>query len=53
MGDLPLQIVRKLADQREFAVIPRRWAVERTFALATAQRRLARGYDATRPHPRP
>ena len=37
-----LQIVRKPADQRGFAVIPRRWAVERTFAWLTAHRRLAR-----------
>jgi transposase len=29
-----LHIVRKPADQRGFAVIPRRWAVERTFRLA-------------------
>ena len=40
-----LQIVRKPADQRGFAVIPRRWAVERTFAWLTAHRRLARDYE--------
>jgi transposase len=39
-----LHIVRKPADQRGFAVIPRRWAVERTFAWSTAHRRLARDY---------
>jgi hypothetical protein len=40
-----LHIVRKLADRRGFAVIPRRWAVERTFAWITAHRRLARDYE--------
>jgi hypothetical protein len=40
-----LHIVRKPAGQRGFAVIPRRWAVERTFAWLTAHRRLARGYE--------
>jgi transposase len=37
-----LHIVRKPAGQRGFAVIPRRWAVERTFAWLPAHRRLAR-----------
>ncbi|WP_162959028.1 transposase [Micromonospora tulbaghiae] len=36
-----LQIVRKPADQRGFAVHPRRWVVERTLAWLTACRRLA------------
>jgi transposase len=40
-----LHIVRKPADQRGFAVIPRRWAVERSFAWLTAHRRLARDYE--------
>jgi transposase len=40
-----LNIVRKPADQRGFAVIPRRWAVERTLAWLTAHRRLARDYE--------
>jgi transposase len=40
-----LQIVRKPADQRGFAVIPRRWAVERSLAWLTAHRRLARDYE--------
>jgi transposase len=38
-------IVRKPAGQRGFAVIPRRWVVERTFAWLTAHRRLARDYE--------
>jgi transposase len=40
-----LHIVRKPANQRGFAVIPRRWAVERTLAWITAHRRLARDYE--------
>jgi transposase len=40
-----IEVVRKPAGQRGFAVIPRRWAVERTFAWLTAHRRLARCYE--------
>jgi transposase len=40
-----VHIVRKPADQRGFAVISRRWAVERTLAWITAHRRLARDYE--------
>ncbi len=40
-----MNIVRKPAGQQGFAVIPRRWAVERTFAWLTAHRRLARDYE--------
>lgn len=40
-----IEIVRKPAGQRGFVVIPRRWAVERTFAWLTAHRRLARDYE--------
>jgi hypothetical protein len=40
-----LHVVRKPASQRGFALIPRRWAVERTFAWLTAHRRLARDYE--------
>src|SRR3954464_4569701 len=40
-----IEIVRKPAGQRGFAVIPRRWAVERTLAWLTAHRRLARDYE--------
>ena len=40
-----LHIVRKPAGQRGFAVIPRRWAVERSLAWLTAHRRLARDYE--------
>src|SRR5690349_4344603 len=40
-----VHIVRKPAGQQGFAVIPRRWAVERTLAWLTAHRRLARDYE--------
>ncbi|WP_446219327.1 IS5 family transposase [Micromonospora sp. IBHARD004] len=40
-----LEIVRKPADQRGFAVHPRRWVVERTLAWLTVCRRLARDYE--------
>ena len=39
-----VHIVRKPADQRGFAVIPHRWAVERTLAGST---------NVTPPSPRP
>ena len=42
---MAIAVVRKPADQQGFAVIPRRWAVERTFAWITAHRRLARDYE--------
>jgi transposase len=37
-----VEVVRKPAGQRGFAVIPRRWVVERSLAWLTAHRRLAR-----------
>jgi transposase len=40
-----VEIVRKPQGQKGFAVIPRRWAVERTFAWLTSYRRLARDYE--------
>jgi transposase len=42
---MTLEIVRKPADQRGFAVHPRRWVVERTLSWLTAHRRLARDYE--------
>ncbi|WP_433475383.1 IS5 family transposase [Spirillospora sp. CA-142024] len=44
-----IHIVRKPADQKGFAVLPRRWAVERTLAWLTAHRRLARDYERCHP----
>ena len=40
-----IEVVRKPKGQQGFAVIPRRWAVERTFAWLTSHRRLARDYE--------
>jgi transposase len=40
-----LEIVRKAPGQKGFAVIPRRWVVERSLAWLTAHRRLARDYE--------
>lgn len=40
-----IEIVRKPKGQKGFAVIPRRWAVERTLAWLTGYRRLARDYE--------
>jgi transposase len=40
-----LEIVRKPADQRGFAVLPRRWVVERTFSWLLRWRHLVRDYE--------
>lgn len=40
-----LEIVRKAPEQKGFAVIPRRWVVERSLAWLTAHRRLTRDYE--------
>ena len=40
-----LEIVRKPADQQGFAVLPRRWVVERTFSWLLRWRRLVRDYE--------
>jgi transposase len=45
-----VEIVRKPAGQRGFAVLPRRWVVERTLAWLTAHRRLARDYERLPEH---
>ena len=40
-----LAIVRKPAEQQGFAVQPRRWVVERTFAWLGRNRRLSKDYE--------
>ena len=40
-----VEVVRKPAGQRGFAVLPRRWVVERTLAWLMRFRRLARDYE--------
>ena len=41
-----VEIVRKLPDQIGFAVLPRRWVVERFFAWISRNRRLAKDFEA-------
>lgn len=43
--DFVVEVVRKLADQKGFQVLPRRWVVERTFGWMTRWRRLVRDYE--------
>jgi putative transposase len=40
-----LEIVSRPADARGFVVVPRRWAVERTFAWLGRNRRLSKDYE--------
>lgn len=40
-----VEVVRKPAGQVGFAVLPRRWVVERTFSWLMRQRRLVRDYE--------
>jgi putative transposase len=42
-----IEIVRKRPDQVGFAVLPRRWVVERFFAWINRNRRLAKDFEAT------
>jgi transposase len=44
---IAIEIVRKPADQKGFAVHPRRWVVERCFAWLGRNRRLAKDFEAT------
>ena len=41
-----LEIVPRRAGQSGFAVLPRRWVVERTFGWLGRQRRLSKDYEA-------
>jgi putative transposase len=42
-----IEVVKKIADQVGFQVLPRRWVVERTFAWINRNRRLAKDFEAT------
>lgn len=43
--DFVVELVRKLADQKGFHVLPRRWVVERTCGWTVRWRRLVRDYE--------
>jgi transposase len=47
---LVVQIVKRSDQVNGFAVLPRRWVVERSFAWLTRHRRLARCYERTPAH---
>ena len=44
---LKVEVVKRSDVQKGFAVLPRRWVVERTFGWLMRQRRLARDYETT------
>jgi len=44
---LAVEVVQRSDDTSGFAVLPRRWVVERTFAWFMYHRRLVRGYEQT------
>jgi transposase len=45
--NIVVEIVRKIAGQVGFVVLPRRWVVERFFASISRNRRLAKDVEAT------
>ena len=47
---LTVQIVKRPDDLHTFAVLPRRWVVERTLAWITSYRRCARDYERLPAH---
>lgn len=49
-GTLRLEVVARTQGQRGFAVLPKRWIVERTFGWFMKQRRLVRDYEAKTEH---
>ena len=44
---IAIEVVKKIADQIGFQVLPRRWVVERFFAWINRNRRLAKDFEAT------
>lgn len=42
-----IEVVKKIAEQTGFHVLPRRWVVERTFAWISRNRRLAKDFEGT------
>ena len=49
-GNFALGIVKKLADQKGFIVLPRRWVIERSFGWLVKQRRLTRDQEKNPRH---
>lgn len=43
--EVVIEIIRRSDQQKGFAVLPRRWVVERTFGWMTRWRRLVRDYE--------
>ena len=48
-SSIAIEVVRKPPDQVGFAVQPRRWVVERSFAWLGRNRRLAKDYETLTP----
>jgi putative transposase len=44
---IAIEVVKKIADQVGFQVLPRRWVVERFFAWINRNRRLAKDFEAS------
>ena len=45
--NLEVEVVKRSDDVKGFAVLPRRWVVERTFGWLIRHRRLMRDYQTT------
>ena len=45
--NLEVEVVKRSDDVKGFAVLPRRWVVERTFGWLMRHRRLVRDYQTT------
>lgn len=44
---IEVEVIKRSDDVQGFAVLPRRWVVERTFGWLMRQRRLVRDYERT------
>src|SRR5258706_317933 len=49
-GCLKLQVIHRPEQQKGFAVLPKRWIVERTFGWFMKNRRLVRDYEVKTEH---